>query len=238
MPRTLNNQAPMKPPMMPVKTAPIHPPGSAPGTTMSAAQPTRPATMRVNSRPMVNPMAMTEPAPSTITSRINKIRHPMAEQTHVARLMLRQAPTCGHARRRVPHAGAAAIARVDDHVAAHIDLAANVEEQRDSIHPLRLTPIPKQVDGQTPVRLEQVAHAPQEGLAEDTPRHARSSEQIDGDIVETLGARLDVLEGVAHDDVEPAGGQPARVARDGQNGGVVVNPDHRQFTPAGSQQAG
>src|ERR687885_1198625 len=200
MPTTLNNQAPMKPPMMPVKTAPIHPPGSAPGTTMSAAQPTRPATMRVNSRPMVNPMAMTEPAPSTITSRINKIRHPMAKQTRVAGLMLRRAPTCG--RGRGARTGAAAVARVDDHVAAHVHLVANVEEERDSVHPVGLTPIPEQVHGQSPVRLEQAAHAPQEGLAEDAPRHAGSAEEIDGDVVEALGAHLDVLEGVAHDDVE------------------------------------
>src|SRR5919202_567022 len=185
-----------------------------------------PATMSVNSRPMVNPMAMTDPAPSTITSRINKIRHPMAKQTHVAGLMLRRAPARGQAGGRVRHTRPAAVARVDDHVAAHLYLAANVEEQRDPIDPPVLTPIPKQVDGQTPVRLEQAAHAAQEGLAEDTPRHARSSEQIDGDIVEALGAYLDVLEGVAHDDVEPAGWQPARVPRDGQNGGAGGNPVH------------
>src|SRR5207245_4260264 len=122
--------------------------------------------------------------------------------------------------------------------AADVDLMANVEEQGDATDAVRLAPVAKQVYGQPPVRLQEVAHAPQEGFAEDAPGHARPAKQVDRHVIEALVAGLDKLEGVTQDDVEPARGQPTRFTSESQDGAIVIDPDHAQLTPASAQQAG
>ena len=64
--------------------------------------------------------------------------------------------------------------------------------------------VAEQVDRQPTTRLEQAAHLAQERFSKRAPGQLLAAEEIDRDIVETLGAGLDVLERIGYDDLEPA----------------------------------